>query len=301
MNRLLTHVVSLGRGLFDAVAPQTCAACAGWIPGERGLLCAICRAEIERLAGVPACPRCARTVAPVSMDERGCFRCRRESFWNVAGVVRCGEYVEPFPALIRGLKYAGRQRNADVLGDLMADALRRRGWTEIDVLVPVPMHWVRRVQRSCDHALLLARAIGRRLRVPVRREAVRRVRHGPSQTEQPSLAARFANVEDCFGPRRRPGVAGKTVCIVDNLLVSGATVHELSKVLRRAGARRIVAVVAARAVPPGHVQAQAAVEEVIPAGVAGARWSASPGSPARSGTAAGGTPRDTGPAAPARS
>jgi predicted amidophosphoribosyltransferase len=96
--------------------------------------------------------------------------------------------------------------------------------------------------------------VSRHLEIPVRNAAVRRVKYSVSQTRTPSQAQRFKNVKDCFGPARRPQVAGKTVCIIDNLLVTGATIHEVSKVLRRAGAKRIHAAVLARSSLPGDPQ-----------------------------------------------
>jgi predicted amidophosphoribosyltransferase len=166
--------------------------------------------------------------------------------------------MSPLSDLIVGLKHGGRERNAGFLADLMAEALRGRSWLpEVDLLVPVPMHWKRRLQRRCNHALLLAEALGKRIAKPVLR-AVRRSRYAPSQMriERTSRAKLFANVAGCFAPRRRASVRGKTVCIVDNIVRSGATIHEVSKVLRKAGAKRIYAAIVARTVVPGDLQAQ---------------------------------------------
>ena len=65
-----------------------------------------------------------------------------------------------------------------------------------------------------------------------------------------SRAERFRNVAGCFAVKRWAieRLAGKTVCIVDNLLATGATVHEVSKVLREGGAKRIYVAVIARTV-----------------------------------------------------
>ena len=64
--------------------------------------------------------------------------------------------------------------------------------------------------------------------------------------------------------RRQAGsrLAGKCVCIVDNLVATGATVCEVSKALRRAGARRVYAAVIGRTVFAGDVQALS-VEAVV--------------------------------------
>jgi ComF family protein len=194
-------------------------------------------------------------MARVAIHESGCARCRREGFWNAAGVARVGAYTPGVRRLVTGLKYRRRQRSADFAAGLLAAVLAACGWgTGLDGLVPVPMHWLRRWQRPCDHTELLATALARRLHVPVLR-AVRRVKHTPSQTGLTSRAQRFANVKGCFRAVRVALVRGKRVCIVDNLMATGATVHEVAKVLRRAGARGVYAAVIARTVLAGDAQA----------------------------------------------
>jgi ComF family protein len=244
--------------LLDALLPQTCVSCDRWITADEPSACPECRAALEATIALPSCPFCGRTVSPFSIHEKNCARCRTEAFWNVAGIVRVGEYrEEALRRMLVSLKFTAGERQADYLGSLLADALRKAPWVgEIDALVPVPMHRLRRWQRRCDHAQMLADAVSRRLKIPVRRAAVRRVRYSISQTRTLSRAERFRNVRGCFGPARRPKITGQTVCIIDNLLVTGATIHEVSKVLRKAGARRIYAAVVARASLPGDPQAR---------------------------------------------
>lgn len=246
----------LSLGASDTLLPNTCLCCGTWIGGEVGRVCADCRAELARLQALPYCPRCGRTAAPVTLADDGCGRCRRETFWNLRELVRIGSYDAPLRNLILRLKYGGDELLADYLGELLVAALTGRDWShEIDWLIPVPMHWLRRWQRPCDHARLLAEALGQRLDVPVRRAVVRRVRYSPSQTNARTRHERFQQVRDCFATRRGFDLRGRTVCLVDNLLVSGATLHELSRVLRAAGARRIYAIVAGRSVRGGDAQA----------------------------------------------
>lgn len=240
-------------GLLDAALPQTCVACGSWLPGGDGPACPECTAEIAAAAGLPACPRCGRTLPATAIHGRWCARCRTERHWNVAGVVRVAPYTPAVRSLILDLKYGGAERSAEYLADLLAAALRRRGWAAaIDALVPVPMHWLRRWQRPCDHARLLAAAVAGRLRLPVLR-LVRRALHRPSQTHLRTRRQRFENVRGCFAPPRwrKLDLAGWRVCILDNLLVTGATVCEVAKVLRKAGARQIGVAVVARPPAPG--------------------------------------------------
>gem|GEM_PF-223390 len=258
LSRAIAPMLGACRGLLDAVVPQTCAACGIWLPGDRGLICGDCRRLIGAAAALAYCGRCGRTLPTAAIHPDGCARCRSERHWNVAGVARVGSYESPLRSLLLGLKYRGHERNALCLAVCLADVLRRRGWLpELEALVPVPMHWMRRVQRPCDHAAVLTMALSDQIGVPVFR-LVRRIRHTPSQTSLVAKTARFDNVRGCFGlprwyqpPWPKRDLQGRTVCIVDNLMLTGATVHEVAKVLRKAGARRIYAAVVARPAAPG--------------------------------------------------
>lgn len=271
MTSLLRHagqiVSSAGCGALDLVLPDTCQGCDAWIASERRGLCKPCRESLAQMARVPACPRCGRSMQPLSIHEKDCAGCRSEAFWNVAEIVRVGAYDGPLRAMILRLKYRGQRRDADFLGRLLAERVAAAKWfSTLDALVPVPMHLLRRVQRPCNHAKVLADACVRHLRcrpgarpaLAMRTAVVWRSRYSPSQTSRSSSAARFANIRNCFEPRpwwHWPGRArldGLNVCIVDNLLVSAATVTEVSKVLRRLGARRIFAAVVSRTPPPGE-------------------------------------------------
>lgn len=254
-----------GGSVFDALFPQTCIACERRIVGGESPLCAPCGDLLDRSASAAYCPRCGRAMATPSIFDEGCARCIHEPFWNVARVARVGAYDSPLRPVIVGLKFTGQPRQAAFLGDRLGDCLANEPWVaELDAFVPVPMHRLRRWQRPCDHALELASAVSRRVRmrtgrrIRVQRAAVWRRKYAVSQTRATSRSERFENVRDCFAPARRPNVAGKTVCIIDNLLVTGATIHEVSKVLRRAGAKRIYAAVVARSVLPGDFQLDAA-------------------------------------------
>src|SRR5690606_33268691 len=126
----------------------------------------------------------------------------------------------PLRALLVSLKYHGEQRVAECCGERLASAVAAEPWRDpIDLLVPVPMHPWRRIQRPCNHAAVLADVVGRRLGIPVRHAAVHRSRYAPSQTEARSPAERFAHVKDSFAARRWHGVAGRTVCVIDNVTV----------------------------------------------------------------------------------
>jgi ComF family protein len=240
-------------GLADVLLPQTCVLCGTWISGGASLACPACSETVRAAFTRPYCPRCGRTLPRAAIHADHCGRCRTEHFWNLRGIARVSTYEPGVRQALLELKFRGQERIAAYLADRLAEAIRSCSWgPALDALVPVPMHWLRRWQRPCDHALLLTRELARRLRLPVMR-IVRRTQHRPSQTTLLSKSQRFENVQGSFGlPRwRPPDLALKSVCVVDNLILTGATVCEMSKTLRRGGARRIYAATVARAAPPG--------------------------------------------------
>lgn len=266
---LTRSLATLGRRLADIALPETCTLCGEWIADRSHAVCPKCWRELQDDIGLPYCRRCGRTSAVVSLDKRGCTRCRHEDYWRVAAMARVAPYTPRMKALATSLKYAGRTRSATLAGRLLADAVRAANWPERpDFLVPVPMHWIRRRQRPCDHARLLAEAVGAQLHIHTA-SVVRRTRHTPSQVGLGSMAERFRNVQNCFVLRRFSArrVRDSVVCIVDNVVTTGATLHEVAKVLRRAGARQIYAAILARTVLAGDMQgyplAEAAEGELV--------------------------------------
>jgi predicted amidophosphoribosyltransferase len=58
---------------------------------------------------------------------------------------------------------------------------------------------------------------------------------------------RKANVSGAFAVRRGHQYDGKTICLVDDVKTTGATLNECAKVLKEAGAKKVYALVLATA------------------------------------------------------
>lgn len=238
----------------DVLTPADCAVCGRWIRGENPALCGECRAALEATMQTAYCPGCGRSAHSFSLHNGRCTYCRKPPLPHIAGVARVGAYDPALRRLVLGLKYHGRERAARILGRLLAEELRRTPWIgQVDALVTVPMHWLRRVQRPCHHTRVLAQYLTKQLNMPAI-EPVRRCRHTISQVSIQSRKTRVDNVRGCFTLRRRACVHGLTLCVVDNLLATGATVCEVARVLRQAGAKRVYAAVVSRTVLGGEPQ-----------------------------------------------
>jgi ComF family protein len=161
---------------------------------------------------------------------------------------------------VLAFKHGARPDLARVLGRALAARLERRVpdfAAEAPLVVPVPLHRIRRWERGYDQARLLAERVGGDLGLAVA-PLLRRVR--PTEV-QGSLGApsRRANVAGAFSvrpPRRwwTRGLSGRSVWLVDDVATSGATASECARVLRRLGAARVGLLALARAEGPSSTE-----------------------------------------------
>lgn len=210
--------------------------------GERGLprqdLCAVCTQALPW--NNSSCNACG---LPMPFASARCGHCQRTppAFTRVRAVFR---YEFPVDRLLPRFKFHGDLAAGALLAELMASTLP--GDDLPQALVPVPLHPARLRERGYDQARELARALGARLRVPVLPLLARPVATA-AQTRL-GAAARRQNVRAAF--RCRAGPLPSHVALVDDVMTTGATVHECADVLRHAGVARIDVWVVARAAAP---------------------------------------------------
>ncbi len=116
-----------------------------------------------------------------------------------------------------------------------------------DAVLPIPMHWGKRLLRGVNSPDLLADCLGKKLGVPVVRSLVRCRYTGPQKDLLPR--ERFRNVRDAFRLRRsdRRRWPDARLLLVDDILTTGATCSEAARLLKQSGATAVAVAVVARA------------------------------------------------------
>lgn len=139
----------------------------------------------------------------------------------------------------------------DALADRLLEAARRAGAPFPGLLLPAPLSPERLRERGYNQAWELTRRLARRLHAPASASLLLRVRHTARQMDLP-LAERAANVRHAFAiePRRRAELQGREVTVVDDVMTTGATAEEMTRVLRAAGAARVSIWTLTRTLPP---------------------------------------------------
>ena len=238
----------LSRGAADLIFPNACLICdapqAGAASFRHGF-CSTCR---EAVTDDPAarCPRCAATVGPHTDLSGGCPACRKRGL-PFDAAVRLGPYDRLLRQGILRTKAAPGEPVAEMLGRTFAEArMAELRELKADVVVPVPLHWRRRWGRGYNQAAAIAGEVATALGLPCKAGWLVRTRPD-AQHAQPSATARAENVCGAFRVGRRASFAGRAVLVVDDVMTTGSTVAEATRVVRAAGATRVAVAVLARA------------------------------------------------------
>lgn len=222
--------------------PPHCRICHSLIKEDHSLLCRACWQQLSHSLGQHYCRRCGRTVSPYGLLVEGCGHCFEEHI-IYDGILRVGLYESVLRDMILHLKFREVTEFTGYLGDMLRSVFEVRQWTQpIDYLVPVPLHWRRRLERGFNQSFLLARSLSV-FQIPVCLDLVR-IRYTRRQWDL-TPAQRRRNVKGAFAVRRDHPFAGKTVCLVDDITTSGATLNECAKTLKRAGAENVYSIVLA--------------------------------------------------------
>jgi ComF family protein len=152
-----------------------------------------------------------------------------------------------FQKLVHSLKYDAITKFGIELGEHVGAMMKAQtDVCAIDALVPVPLYKLKQRERGYNQSESLCQGIAQVLLRPVALSLVKRLKNTVSQTHL-SAEERNQNVGDAFevSPLKRHLVQGKTLLIVDDVITTGSTIQSVARVLKSAGAARVIAASAA--------------------------------------------------------
>lgn len=238
----------LFREILDFILPTSCSYCRSPI-GDSGVpyFCFSCWADFTTIHG-PVCCRCGKPFdspeALVHSPHHECGACRlNPPFFDQS--LSIGYFEGPLREAIHQFKYRPCRALGRPLGRWMTEHIRLI--TDIDLIMPVPLHAKRLRHRGFNQSLLLAQRMHDAYRIPLSYDNLLRVRATRPQVEL-SGEQRIRNVAGAFDLRHPGMLAGKVALLVDDVFTTGATMNECAAVLKNAGASQIIAVTLARAI-----------------------------------------------------
>lgn len=198
-----------------------------------------------RLVYPAVCPVCGEAL--VSGERAICVRCRWDmpltDYWMEENNYACELLRESVPGLhhasalfffrhesryrdmIHTLKYSGRRDIATALGEMYGRELRESSlYDDATVLVPVPLHWTKRIRRGYNQAEEICRGMSRSMGIPMDFSSLRRVRRTRTQALNRDHGQRMRNVKGAFRLVRPGKLGGQHIILVDDVLTTGATI-----------------------------------------------------------------------------
>ncbi len=228
LTSILTPINGLFGVLFNLLYPQDCP---------------LCGSRINNLTVSPVCGDC---IGKIKINPGTSFIDGRTENFAFDRAFYATTYDEAVKKCVCLFKYGGKTQMARPLGNLMCGfALRNIAAEEIDVIVPVPLHPVKMRERQFNQSEHLAALLAGKMNKSVVKDRVRRVKYTAPQTEL-NRDQRLRNVRGAFLVGKNADFKGMAVLLVDDVLTTGATLHECAKAIKDAGAKKVVALALAR-------------------------------------------------------
>jgi len=235
-NNVLERLDPLFWAAMDWLYPPHCCNC-----GRRGSV--ICEKCYELIELIPQ-NQCAKCGYPIRGKADICSDCRNSPpiFYQMKA---WAVYTGPIAKAIHSFKYKNDLYMGKLLANPLCEIFYQSGW-EIDLIVPVPLSTQRMRTRGYNQSALLASYLGRKIGIPVSNNLLKRIRHTETQISL-DVNKRFTNLMDAFyaNPAK---LKKKNVLVIDDVITTGATMHNCTKAILNAGADNVYCLSAARTI-----------------------------------------------------
>lgn len=197
-----------------------CDSCYQLICMKRGNHCFVCGIPfVSSLAISHVCGACLKSP-PAYEQHRSCF-----------------EYQGPLVKAIHQLKFKNDLSQIRSLGIYLTNLYFQMNMS-VDLLIPVPLHLKKIRRRTYNQSLELCRFVSREVGIPFDGESLRKIEETQPQKGL-KRKSRLRNVRNSFF-WEGGDLSGKTICLVDDVYTTGATLRAASRALKKAKAQKIV-------------------------------------------------------------
>lgn len=229
--------------VLNLLFPPTCLSCPQPV-AQHGGLCPTCWDGI-RFISAPHCACCGYPFEYALAHTSQCGRClTTPPPYTAARAVL--HYDERSRRLITQLKYADQGHLAPTYGAWLANAGHAL-ISQSQLIIPVPLHYRRFLQRRYNQSSLLAYALARHCSLPVLPDGLTRTRHTQPQASL-NRREREKNVRNAFAvtPRHAAAIEGRSILLIDDVMTTAATIHACTRALLKGGAQRVQVLTLAR-------------------------------------------------------
>ena len=226
------------RNFINLVLPPRCFLC-GKVLGDDYGLCDECFSEMN-LIRRPLCYECGQPLETALAGKHKllcghCLKPHRKIFRMSRSA--CA-YDELSKKLILDFKFYDKTDLASFLAKMMFVAGQDIFEAGVDLIIPVPLHLTRMIERKYNQSALLAVELGKLARVCVETQILTKVRKTKQQVDC-SGEERLRNLRGAFALQQGEKLKGKRLLLIDDVLTTGSTLKECAYVLKKAKPKSI--------------------------------------------------------------
>ncbi|MEE8295392.1 MAG: ComF family protein [Sphingomonadales bacterium] len=237
----------LFRGALDFLLPPLCFGCGQEVEVQGGL-CPPCWAGLNFITE-PYCSSCGFPFSHDMPEGVLCASCHQQKprFKSARSAIAYNQDSRP---IVLSFKYGGRTEGLETMSKWLAQAASDF-ISEVDIIIPVPLHGRRLFSRKFNQSALLAGALETLTAIPANPFILKRTKNTRTQGGL-NRRQREKNVSKAFAVDKKDKILlkGKTVLLIDDVFTTGATVDNCTKALQKAGAKTIYVLTLARVVEP---------------------------------------------------
>lgn len=222
--------------MFDLVLPRTCTVCGRTLAVEERHLCSSCAADIPLTYNwsMATNEMADKFNALIQRDLEDSEEFIYEPYSHAAALFFYKSGSE-FREITRQLKYHGNVSMGRWAAKQLAEKLAGSDlYADVDIVVPVPLHWSRYYQRGYNQAAIIAEVLAAELGASFEPHLLRRRRRTKTQTHL-SVSEKTRNVAGAFSLNQKAAsrvTGARHVLLVDDVFTTGSTLNESRKVLR---------------------------------------------------------------------
>jgi len=223
--------------ILDLIFPTECVIC-----GKSGqYFCESCFNQIKYVKE-GTCLLCNTNQAIIGV----CANCQTKSY--IDDIIAVTKYKDTvIEQVIHELKFSYIEQLANQLANLLSLKLKALGYqTKLKdkILIPLPLHKKRFLERGFNQSELLLKLLQPDFDGQIRNDILKRVKY-TSQQAKLDREQRINNVQDAFKCLKPDEAAGQKIFLLDDVLTSGATMNQAAKALKSAGAKKVIGLVIA--------------------------------------------------------
>ena len=241
----ISNFSDFGRCILDFFLPRTCIICEAVLFDDEKLLCGKCAGDIPHtyfwvLRNNPMADKFNGLIQEelVSALDEGTATGWGERYVYAAALFFYREDSE-YRKITQAIKYHGRSDVGQAFGRMLGERLRSSSlFADVDVVIPIPLHWTRQWKRGYNQAEVIASGVADAMSIPLRSDILRRHKQTKTQTrlgigeKARNVKGAFTTTDHCH-PSDKAGPEFRHLLLIDDVFTTGSTMMACFTALRK--------------------------------------------------------------------